>query len=76
MTDDKALWTTLRRHLPRRTWIPIADIYDIVQNRVRLDAEDLDCRLSRSATPRWKFNVRRLLRSKHREGRLMRRMTP
>ena len=73
MTNDTALWMALHDHLPRRTWVPLGDIYLIVQHRVLLDAEDMECRTAHSLMPRWKFNVRRILRSKQREGRLLRR---
>lgn len=73
MTSDTALWTTLHEHLPRKTWIPIGDIYRIVELGVLLDAEDLEYHSAGSSTPRWKFNVRRVLRSKQREGKLVRR---
>lgn len=76
MTNDRVLWAALRSHLPRHQWVPIGEIYTIVQHRVVLDAEDLDCRTARSYTPRWKYNLRRLLRSKQREGKLLRRVAP
>ena len=41
MTDDGTLWTTLHKYLPRRAWIPIADIFLIIKRRVVLDAEDM-----------------------------------
>jgi hypothetical protein len=68
MTNDTTLWTTLQRHLPRRRWIAIADIFLIVQRRTQLDDEDLERISSRSSTPRWKSNVLRILHSKQREG--------
>ncbi len=73
MTDDSALWTTLHEHLPRKTWVPITEIYTIVQHRIPLDAEDLESRNAASESPCWKSNVRRVLYSKHREGTLLRR---
>lgn len=76
MTNDTALWTALHAHLPRKTWVPIGDIYLIVQHRILLDSEDLGYRTTHSSSPRWKFNVRRVLHSKQREGRLLRRMRP
>jgi hypothetical protein len=73
MTNDTALWMALNEHLPRKKWIAIADIYIIVQHRVLLDAEDLENVNTRSANPRWKSNVRRVLHSKQEEGTLLRR---
>ncbi len=74
MTDDTALWTALHRHLPRRTWVPITAIYQIVQHNVPLDAEDLVCQGAHLTNPRWQRNVRRILRCKHRDGTLQRRV--
>jgi hypothetical protein len=68
MTDDTTLWTTLRKYVPRKRWIAIADIFLIVQRRTILDTEDLGQTNSRSDVPRWKSNIRRILHSKRREG--------
>jgi len=76
MTDDRTLWVTLQKHLPRRVWIPIADIFLIVQRGVVLDAEDMERSNSRSLTPRWKSNVRRVLRFKQKEGTITGRKRP
>jgi hypothetical protein len=71
MTNDSALWITLHEHLPRKTWVPITDIYTIVQHRIPLDEEDLESRNASSGSPCWKSNVRRVLHSKQREGTLL-----
>jgi len=71
MTKDAALWATLREHLPRKSWVSIEDIYQIVERNVSLDADDLGCNGVESARPRWKRNVRRLLHSKQKDGTLM-----
>jgi len=76
MTNDSILWTTLRRHIPRRRWIPITDIFRIVQHRIPLDDEDLARVSSHSEVPRWESNVRRILHSKQREGTLSGRKSP
>jgi hypothetical protein len=76
MTDDRTLWTTLHKYLPRRAWIPIADIFLIVQRRVVLDAEDKERVNSRSLTPHWKSNVRRVLHFKQKDGTITGRKHP
>jgi hypothetical protein len=68
MTDNATIWKSLQQHLPRRTWIPIARVFAAVEQYVALDGEDL--KYSRSERPRWKSNVRRLLRTKERAGRV------
>jgi hypothetical protein len=67
MTDDNALWKTLREYIPRMKWMALTEILLIVQRRTKLDTDDLE-RTRRSGTPRWKSNVRRILHSKRREG--------
>ncbi len=70
MTDNGTIWTTILRNLPPRTWIPIAEIYQAVEANIRLDAEDLDTTLSRNNIPRWRTNVRRVLKVKADGGRV------
>jgi len=68
MTDNTTIWKALQKHLPKRTWIPLAKIFATVHTQVLLDEEDLECARSHSATPRWESNVRRLLRTKTQSG--------
>jgi len=70
MTDSVTLWMAFKEYLPKRTWIPIADVFAVVQDHVHLDAEDLEPTNVLSDTPRWKSNVRRLLRKKKHSGSL------
>jgi hypothetical protein len=76
MTNDSILWGTLHRHLPRKRWIPIADIFRIVQHRIPLDTEDLEHVNSHSKIIRWESNVRRILHSKRRDGTISARKSP
>lgn len=75
MTNDTTLWATLRKHVPRRKWVSLQEIYQIVQRNVALDAEDLGCRSTHPASPRWKRNVRRLLHAKRHDGTLKSRVS-
>jgi hypothetical protein len=68
MTDNATIWNTLQRNLPKRKWIPLAEILTVVQARIFLDEEDLGPASSRSGTLRWEANVRRLLRLKVHAG--------
>ena len=68
MTDNSTIWTALQKHLPKKTWIPLAQILETVRARVLLDAEDLERTGSRTGAARWEANVRRLLRAKLRAG--------
>ncbi len=68
MTDNTTIWNTLRQHVPKRKWIPLSEIFAIVQARISLDAEDLGRASSHSGIPRWEANVKRLLRLKVHTG--------
>jgi len=70
MTDNATIWKALGMYLPKRTWIPMSDILATVRARLPLDKEDLEPRGSRSGSPRWESNVRRVLRTKVGAGRL------
>jgi hypothetical protein len=74
-TDDKTLWKTLQKYTPRKRWVALADIFAIVQRRTDLDTGDLERTNSRSGTPRWKSNIRRILHSKQRDGSIRGRKT-
>jgi hypothetical protein len=68
MTNSAIIWKTLQERLPKHTWMPIAEVYAAVENYVQLDAEDLENVHPSSPRPRWKSNVRRLLRQKKESG--------
>ncbi|HUI63429.1 MAG TPA: hypothetical protein VL126_01205 [Bacteroidota bacterium] len=70
MTDNATIWKAMEMYLPKRTWIPLSDILATVQARIPLDQEDLERLGSRSGSPRWESNVRRVLRTKARTGNL------
>ncbi len=68
MTDNTTIWNALQKHLPKRTWIPLAEIFATVHTQVLLDDEDLESGSTHSGSPRWESNVRRLLRVKTQTG--------
>jgi hypothetical protein len=68
MTDNATIWKALQKYLPKKKWIPLAEIFTTVNTKVLLDDEDLERASSYSGTPRWESNVRRLLRMKMRTG--------
>ncbi len=75
MTNDTILRETLQRHMPRRQWITIAEIYSLVEHCMALDNEDLRCATHGTPVPRWHANVRRVLYHMRREGRVMSRVS-
>ena len=68
VTDNTTIWNMLQKHVPKRKWITLSEILTVVQARILLDAEDLGRASSRSRTPCWEANVRRLLRLKVHTG--------
>lgn len=75
MTNETILRNTLCQHLPRRRWIPITEIYTLVECRMPLDNEDRRCAGQSTPVPRWHSNVRRVLYRMRREGRVMSRIS-
>ena len=42
MTRLRDIWECIRNYLPRGTWIPLANIYKIVEENLNLDNEDYE----------------------------------
>jgi hypothetical protein len=61
MTRLPKIWDCIRADLPRRCWVPLHEIYDLVQDRVQLDREDQEPQSPSSPIPKWKRNVRNVL---------------
>ena len=68
MTNNEILWKAMQENLPKRTWIPVGDIFAMVKQQLVLDDEDLASISRPSSSPRWKVNVRVLLRQKQESG--------
>jgi 5-methylcytosine-specific restriction protein A len=58
----------LYAHMPRDRWVPLAELYALIEQRVMLTDADLEPAASRSGSPRWQRNVRNLLQSRKRSG--------
>lgn len=54
--------------MPRHKWIPLVDIYALVQGRLKLDREDQDPQAPNSTIPKWKRNVRNVLQYQKANG--------
>jgi hypothetical protein len=68
MTHLPEIWDCIREHLPRRTWVPLDDIYALVERRLSLDREDHKPQAPGSLIPKWKRNVRNVLQYRKRKG--------
>lgn len=54
--------------MPRGQWLPIQNIYDIIQRNTTLDEEDCESEAPGSNSPRWQRNVRSVLQQRNRVG--------
>ena len=68
MTRLPEIWQIIREHMPRRTWIHIHDIYDLVEEYADLDSEDFYPQSPTSDIPKWKRNVRNVLQYRKSKG--------
>lgn len=49
-------------------WVPLNDIYSIVEHNLPLDREDYDWQSPTSSIPKWRRNVRNVLQYRKRKG--------
>lgn len=68
MTDIGVIWQTIRKHAPRKIWLSIAEVCAIVEDHAKLDSDDLVPGRYPARLPKWKANVRRILKTKKKEG--------
>jgi hypothetical protein len=68
MTDDGAIWSILRYHAPKKRWISMDEIFAIIESHVVFDFEDMEIVNPSLGNPRWKHNVRHLLKLKKERG--------
>jgi hypothetical protein len=71
MTSNAVIWHVIMEHIPRKTWVPRAEVYAIVKNHTVFDGEDMEPGRAPSRLPLWQINVRRLLRTKQKDGRVL-----
>jgi hypothetical protein len=64
MTEASTIREILYKYVPRKRWVPINDLFGIVQTYSRLDSEDK--KLRSTHIPLWKVNVRHVLRGEQR----------
>jgi len=61
MTHLPDIWNCIRSKLPRGKWVPLEDIYRLVERLLPLDREDFQPQSPLSDIPKWKRNVRNVL---------------
>ncbi len=59
----------MKRHMPKRQWRDLQDIYRLIERNLDLEEEDHEPEAPTSSLPKWKRNVRKVLhyRGKTRE---------
>ncbi len=61
MIHHPEIWDIILRHMPRGRWVPLGEIYQIVESYGDLDAGDFEPQSPTSDIPKWKRNVRNVL---------------
>jgi hypothetical protein len=67
-TPQKFYWQLLEHQLPRDEWIPINEIYAIIEHGITFTADDFLPSAPRNGEPRWKRNVRNVLQRRKASG--------
>lgn len=62
------IWDIIQTQMPRERWVPLQEIYQIVERYGELDAEDFEPQSPTSDRPKWKRNVRNVLQRRKRKG--------
>jgi len=67
MLHTKQIWKIIKNNMPKEKWIPITDIYQLVEDKRMFDKEGFLPQSPVSSIPKWKRNVRCVLQ--YRKGR-------
>jgi len=54
--------------LPKGRWVPLEEIYRLIESNLRIDDEDHERQSSGSEVPKWKRNVRNVLQHRKKAG--------
>ena len=68
MIHQPEIWDIILNYLPRRAWIHLHKIYDLVERYAELDNDDFRPQSPTSDLPRWKRNVRNVLQYRKSKG--------
>ena len=61
MTHHPEIWEYIKNNMPRGEWVPLDDIYRLIEGNIALDKEDYEWQSPSSDIPKWKRNVRNVL---------------
>ena len=62
MTDLGEIWEIILIHMPKDRALSLKEIYRTIERNANLDSEDFEPELHTSNDPKWKRNVRNVLR--------------
>lgn len=70
ITTLRSIWKVIQEELPRDEWIPIQDIYALVEKSVVLQADDFLPAAPGSGDLKWRRNVRNVLQRHKAQGQI------
>ena len=68
ITSQKAIWEIIDSELNRDVWVPIQDIYALIEANVRLTKDDFLPAAPSTKSPKWERNVRNVLQRRKTSG--------
>ena len=68
ITKLNEIWETIDSGIPRDEWIPLQDIYTLIEKDIRLNPDDFLPAAPGSDDPKWKRNVRNVLQHRKTNG--------
>ena len=68
MIHSSEIWDCILNKLPRDKWVPLEDIYRLIECNLHFDDEDYERQSPKSEAPKWKRNVRNVLQHRKTSG--------
>ena len=68
ITKLHEIWEVIDTDFPRDEWVPLQNIYSLVETRIQLKPDDLLPSAPKSDEPKWMRNVRNVLQSRKTNG--------
>jgi hypothetical protein len=68
ITTSREIWNVIEEKLPRDRWVPLQNIYELIEQNITLHPEDFLPEAPGSENPKWKRNVRNVLQKQKTNG--------
>jgi hypothetical protein len=68
MIHSQEIWNCIKEKITKNMWVPLEDIYGLVERNLHLDDEDYEPQSANSDVPKWKRNVRNVLQHRKKSG--------